>query len=118
MAMDFNKAILTHSRWKTRLQDHISGGEPVNLEAVGKDDQCELGMWIHGEGKKYQNLGFLCRSESQTCELPRCGRSRPLCAQNANRSESCKFRARGLLLVIIPNWLEVGFRNPPTEHPD
>lgn len=39
-------------------------------------------------------------------------------SQKANRSESCKFRARGLLLVIIPNWLDVGFRNPPTEQFD
>jgi hypothetical protein len=35
-----------------------------------------------------------------------------------SRSESCKFRARFALLVIIPNWLEVGFKNPPTEHCD
>jgi hypothetical protein len=38
--------------------------------------------------------------------------------QKVRRSESCKFRARFALLVIIPNWLEVGFRNPPTEQPD
>jgi hypothetical protein len=43
---------------------------------------------------------------------------RPAAAEKANRSEICKFRARGLLLVIILNWLEVGLRNPPTEHPE
>src|SRR5580658_2375449 len=38
--------------------------------------------------------------------------------QKLRRSESCKFRAKFALLVIIPNWLEVGFRNPQTEQPD
>jgi hypothetical protein len=39
-------------------------------------------------------------------------------AQKAKRSESCKFRAKGLLLVIMPKWLEVGFRKFPTAQPD
>ena len=30
--------------------------------------------------------------------------------QKAKRSESCKLRARFVLLVIIPNWLEVGVK--------
>ena len=54
--MDLNQAILAHSKWKTRLQNFIQGNEQLNPEMVGKDNQCDLGKWIYGEGSKYASL--------------------------------------------------------------
>jgi len=57
--MDFDQAILAHSKWKTRLKNYIQGHEYVDPNILGKDDQCELGKWLHGEGKKLSGLsGF------------------------------------------------------------
>lgn len=62
--MDLNDAVLAHTKWKIRLKSFISGkGEEVlKADQVGKDNLCELGKWIHGEGRsladhdEYQRL--------------------------------------------------------------
>lgn len=48
MDVDFDAAILAHSRWKKRLTDLIEGAstEVLDPEKVGRDDQCDLGKWI------------------------------------------------------------------------
>lgn len=50
--MNFDEAITVHQRWKTRLRMQIDGnaGEVLDPAQVCKDDQCDLGKWIHGEG--------------------------------------------------------------------
>ena len=54
--MDLDQAILSHSKWKARLKNHLRGQEQMEPESVGKDDQCELGKWLYGEGSSYANL--------------------------------------------------------------
>lgn len=56
--MDLSNAILVHQQWKSRLNQFLGGAlqEKLDSATVGKDDQCELGRWIHGEGRK-QFLG-------------------------------------------------------------
>ncbi|HYW41671.1 MAG TPA: CZB domain-containing protein [Bryobacteraceae bacterium] len=54
--MDYNAAVLAHSRWKTRLKNHLMGQEQVDPGSVAKDDQCDLGKWIYGDGKKHATL--------------------------------------------------------------
>ena len=56
--MNFLDAINVHIAWKLRLQEYISGTshEDLNANAIGKDDQCELGHWLYHKGKKYRNL--------------------------------------------------------------
>jgi hypothetical protein len=50
--MNFQDAIVAHLKWKDRLKQFLSGtGEALNLVLVARDDQCDLGKWIHGEGK-------------------------------------------------------------------
>jgi methyl-accepting chemotaxis protein len=53
MAPNFDQMLLAHSRWKTRLKESIEHKETIDARVAGKDDQCELGKWIYGEGKKY-----------------------------------------------------------------
>lgn len=52
--MNFDEAISAHQRWKTRLRLHIDGKstEALDPAQVGKDDQCDLGRWIYGEGAR------------------------------------------------------------------
>ncbi len=50
--MNFEEAVSVHQRWKTRLRVVIDGKstETLDPQVVCKDDQCDLGKWIHGEG--------------------------------------------------------------------
>ena len=54
--MDFSRLILAHSRWKRHLRDAIEGGKTLDAATAGRDDQCELGKWMGGEGAAYANL--------------------------------------------------------------
>jgi hypothetical protein len=50
--LDFDGAITAHGKWKQRLLDYVTGGgEQLDPAVVGRDDQCALGCWIHGDGR-------------------------------------------------------------------
>ena len=50
--LDFDGAITAHGKWKQRLLDYVTGGgEQLDPSVVGRDDQCALGCWIHGDGR-------------------------------------------------------------------
>ncbi len=48
MEMDFDAAILVHSKWKRRLQDFVAGKSTETLDRarIARDDVCDLGKWI------------------------------------------------------------------------
>lgn len=50
--LNFRTAIEVHQQWKMRLHAVIEAksGEEMDPDAVSRDDQCELGQWIHGVG--------------------------------------------------------------------
>lgn len=49
--MNFDDAVTAHTKWKIRLRAVIDGqGEKLDSAVVAKDDQCDLGRWIHGAG--------------------------------------------------------------------
>jgi len=50
--MNFDDAIAAHIKWKVRLARFIDGtsAEQLKSETVCKDNLCELGKWIYGEG--------------------------------------------------------------------
>ncbi len=48
---DFNLAVDAHKAWNWRLLDFLSGhGERPDPAKTARDDLCELGRWIHGDG--------------------------------------------------------------------
>ncbi|MGE5470000.1 MAG: methyl-accepting chemotaxis protein [Bacteroidota bacterium] len=61
--LDFDGAIEAHGKWKQRLVDYVAGGsEHLDPNVVGRDDQCALGCWIHGDGRamnRHANYGDL-----------------------------------------------------------
>jgi hypothetical protein len=55
--MDLNLAVAAHTDWKTKLRVYISKHDnSLNPAVVGKDDGCELGKWLKGEGAKFASL--------------------------------------------------------------
>lgn len=49
--MNLDNAVQTHALWKTKLRTAISKREQMDLITLSRDDRCELGQWLHGEGK-------------------------------------------------------------------
>lgn len=60
--VDLFKAIQAHAMWGVHLKDYIDGKWAGKLDPleICRDDQCELGKWIHGTGLKrfFANLDF------------------------------------------------------------
>lgn len=53
--MTFDDAMAAHLVWKLRLTRLIEtgNGEGLDSAAVARDNVCDFGKWIHGEGAKY-----------------------------------------------------------------
>jgi len=53
--LNFKTAIDAHMKWKQRLSAVIAGTSTEQLDpaVIGRDDQCALGKWIHGEGGQH-----------------------------------------------------------------
>ncbi len=52
--MDFRRAIDAHVQWKSKLAAYIAKPDgSLHAATVARDDQCELGKWLHGEGQKF-----------------------------------------------------------------
>ncbi len=51
--MNLDTAVQTHALWKTKLRTAISKREQMDLITLSRDDCCELGIWLHGEGKTH-----------------------------------------------------------------
>lgn len=53
--LDFQKWIGAHRNWRQRLVAYIDGtsGETLDEAVICRDDRCDLGKWIHGNGTKF-----------------------------------------------------------------
>lgn len=49
--MDLNSAIEKHAEWKMKFRSAISKKETMDAATIAKDNCCELGKWLYGEGK-------------------------------------------------------------------
>lgn len=55
--MNTQEAILAHARWKTLLATYLScPNGSINANNLQADDKCDLGHWIHHEGKAFAAL--------------------------------------------------------------
>lgn len=48
--MNLDNAISAHAAWKTKFRAAIASKEAMDATTIGKDNCCELGKWLHGEG--------------------------------------------------------------------
>lgn len=54
VGLDFDRVINAHLQWKSKLNAFLGGaGEALDPAVVARDDKCELGCWIHGEGERF-----------------------------------------------------------------
>jgi methyl-accepting chemotaxis protein len=52
--MDFQEAIVAHTKWKMRLFQGIRGQGPLpDAGEVARADRCDLGRWLVGEGAQH-----------------------------------------------------------------
>ncbi len=49
--MDLDKAASVHLEWKLKLRGAINKQETMDVATISKDNCCDLGKWLHGEGK-------------------------------------------------------------------
>jgi hypothetical protein len=53
--VDLNAAIQKHAEWKFKFHNAIFSGESIDAAAIAKDNKCDMGKWLHGEGHaRYQ----------------------------------------------------------------
>jgi hypothetical protein len=45
-------AISAHGAWIARFRRFFGGQEKLDAAVVSKNDQCEFGKWLNGDGKK------------------------------------------------------------------
>jgi len=50
--VDLSKAIEAHVQWKTKFRMAIQKQESMDAVTISRDDCCEVGKWLHGEGRK------------------------------------------------------------------
>ena len=71
--LDFDGAIMAHGKWKQRLLDFVDGdGENLDPAIVGRDDQCALGCWIHGDGRALQGQAKYSHLKIEHAGFHRC----------------------------------------------
>lgn len=53
--MDFDGAVKAHSNWMLRLFGYAKGSskEKLDPKTIAKDNVCDLGKWLYGDGQKY-----------------------------------------------------------------
>lgn len=53
--MNLDDASRAHSDWRVKLRTAIAKKETVDARAIGADNCCALGQWLHGEAKGTYN---------------------------------------------------------------
>lgn len=72
--MNFDDAIAAHIKWKVRLTQFIDGTstEQLRSDTVCKDNLCDLGKWIYGEGAKFKTAPHYSDLVSKHANFHRC----------------------------------------------
>jgi methyl-accepting chemotaxis protein len=71
--LDFDGAIAAHGNWKQHLLDYVAGGgEQLDPAVVGRDDQCTLGCWIHGDGRALRGNAKYTELKGEHAGFHRC----------------------------------------------
>ena len=72
--IDIKHAIDAHMQWRHRLENYVRGQsfEQFQADAVAADHRCELGQWIHTDGRrKYGHLPQFCELDLIHAEFHR-----------------------------------------------
>lgn len=113
--MDLAKAIGTHQDYKLRLSLWVmTGAGPVmNPETCGRDDRCELGQWILGEGsERFGGTPELAGLKAIHTQFHRCAGSVIRAVLDGHAAEAQKLLERDLFplsteVVVAINSMKV-----------
>ncbi|MBL8468240.1 methyl-accepting chemotaxis protein [Methyloversatilis discipulorum] len=73
VGLDFDRVINAHLQWKVKLNAFLGGqGEMLDPDVVGRDDKCELGCWIHGDGQRFAGNAVYREVRSQHAAFHQC----------------------------------------------
>jgi hypothetical protein len=70
--MNLTQAISKHIEWKVKFMSTILKQESMDTETISKDNCCELGKWLHGDGKtQFENFASyaICLEKHATFHL-------------------------------------------------
>ena len=56
MPVNWDQIVLAHSKWKRELQRVIETNQKLDAGNIAKDNLCDLGKWIYGEGAGFASL--------------------------------------------------------------
>ncbi len=48
--------LAAHAAWMTQLREYIYGAGEMDRGAVGRDNECDIGRWLYGEGLAHRQL--------------------------------------------------------------
>ena len=71
--MKLEDAIAAHAEWKLRLCAYVDGTSREVLVAatVCRDDQCALGKWMHGDGRRLTSVAEFVAARTAHAEFHR-----------------------------------------------
>jgi methyl-accepting chemotaxis protein len=116
---DFDGAISAHGKWKQRLLDYVAGGgEPLDPIVVGRDDQCALGCWIHGDGRALRGNAKYTELKGEHAGFHRCAADviRTQLAGNTDGARaqiSGEFTNRSARVIGLLESMRGGMNNAP-----
>lgn len=53
VAVTLDSALYAHQQWKVKLREAVQSGEQLDIETIRRDDCCDLGKWLHSEGRTH-----------------------------------------------------------------
>lgn len=54
--MDIRPLLRAHAEWVVHLREYIYGSGDLDVRVIMRDDECDLGRWVYGEGACYHHL--------------------------------------------------------------
>ncbi len=54
--MRYWSPLAAHAAWMTHLREYIYGSGRMDAATVARDDECEIGRWLYGDGSRFRHL--------------------------------------------------------------
>ena len=96
--LNFMAAIDVHMKWRARLESYIQGAsrEELRVELISRDDQCQLGQWIHGAGKdQYGTLDTFAELRAQHAHFHVCAGKVLISAKDGHKQDALHMLSHG-----------------------
>jgi arginine utilization protein RocB len=121
--LNFMAAINVHMRWRTRLESHIHGTDENDLpiERVARDDACQLGQWIYGDGaRQYGGLATFAEMKLQHAHFHACAGQVLAMAKAGRKAEALGMLTQGdylraserVKMLLAKLYVEIAERGP------